>query len=900
MATTKNGSWVTNVNSAGRSCKLRSSVTYTVNTSSPTSYELETELYGEVDSTSYTPNVRGSLYITGVGTTSSEETVQIINTTRKYLECGWQLSGWSKTHSAQTLTVTAKAWSTKATDNISTCTFTITIPAKTHYTVSYNANGGSGAPSSQTKWHGESLTLSSTKPTKSGYTFVGWNTSSTATTSNHNPGSSYTSNAALTLYAIWKKDIKLTFNANGGSNAPAAQTKTVYNSTTSTSFSWTNSATRTGYNLLGWSTSSSASLSSYSTSGTFSSSTTLYAVWQLKTYAISYANGGHGTAPSGQTKTHGTAITLSSAIATTDYYKFKSWKSSANNTEYAAGASYNIDAAATLTAQWYPRYAIYYNGNATGAANLPSTTYKVYGESCTVSSTVPTLTDFVFDGWAESQNGAGTISGGDTYSTDADKTLYATWQRVYAAPAVTVTGADRCDSSGVLSDEGTYAKVTASFTLFDTGSNAVSSCTCSVTDGTATATSSTPASIDSGLSGTVVFVVDASLAENKGYTASVTLTDTAGGASRATTATRKMPIPYYPIDILGDAYYYNLTADTAAVSGKTYYTRSGSGTDSDPYVYEEVEDTSQVDITTCYEANGPRPAHGVGFGMPVSQEGLHIGLLPIQAHNSTANTNTYFEASREDTGTAVGFGIGTGGVNHGVYSTPMNKWMIYNSGDGYVHLNGNAFDVDANGKTRHYSSAGNAATVPSSNYAITGRYDYDNQNSRVGYSEIARSTTSVYRSFAVTNPKSGSGGTAAIYVHSGDDGTTGLTTTTGTVWPIASGGTNATTAAAARTNLDVVQKNHLTTGTFSETTISVGGSEIAAWGFAELTGSQTKSGWYPICISGWSANTRYCCPYRIYISSRASGSVNITAGIYNAHSSAHSPTLVVRVLWVQL
>ena len=42
------------------------------------------------------------------------------------------------------------------------------------YTIKYNANGGSGAPSSQTKTYGTNLTLSSTKPTRGGYTFKGW------------------------------------------------------------------------------------------------------------------------------------------------------------------------------------------------------------------------------------------------------------------------------------------------------------------------------------------------------------------------------------------------------------------------------------------------------------------------------------------------------------------------------------------------------------------------------------------------------------------------------------------------------------------------------------------------------------------------------------------------------
>lgn len=53
--------------------------------------------------------------------------------------------------------------------------------APTSYTVSYDANGGSGAPNSQTKTQDVTLTLSGTKPTRSGYTFLGWATSSSAT-----------------------------------------------------------------------------------------------------------------------------------------------------------------------------------------------------------------------------------------------------------------------------------------------------------------------------------------------------------------------------------------------------------------------------------------------------------------------------------------------------------------------------------------------------------------------------------------------------------------------------------------------------------------------------------------------------------------------------------------------
>ena len=170
-------------------------------------------------------------------------------------------------------------------------TLSVSVPAWTSYTVSYNANGGSGAPSSQTKWKNQTLTLSSTKPTRSGYTFMGWGTSTTDTTVDYSAGGSYTANASDTLYAIWKKTITLTYNANNGSNAPSSQSATIYNATTSYKFTLSSTKpTRTGYTFLGWSTSNTATSASYSAGGTItlSANDTLYAVWKENTLTVNF------------------------------------------------------------------------------------------------------------------------------------------------------------------------------------------------------------------------------------------------------------------------------------------------------------------------------------------------------------------------------------------------------------------------------------------------------------------------------------------------------------------------------------------------------------------------------------------------------------------------------------
>ena len=79
----------------------------------------------------------------------------------------------------------------------------ISIGAKPSYTVSYNANGGSGAPGSQTRWWGEVINLSNTKPTRTNYEFLGWSTSAGGGV-NYPSGARYGEDTSRTLYAVWK------------------------------------------------------------------------------------------------------------------------------------------------------------------------------------------------------------------------------------------------------------------------------------------------------------------------------------------------------------------------------------------------------------------------------------------------------------------------------------------------------------------------------------------------------------------------------------------------------------------------------------------------------------------------------------------------------------------------
>lgn len=335
------------------------------------------------------------------------------------------------------------------------------------YTISFDANGGSGAPEAVTKYYGDTLTLPSTTPTRSGYTFQGWGTSASSTSASYQPGGSYTSNSAITLYAVWKSNAPTTYtvsyNANGGSGAPSSQTKTKDVTLTLSS----TKPTRSGYTFKGWSTSSTATSATYQPGGSYTSNAavTLYAVWQKNatTYSVTYnANGGSG-APGTQTKTENVTLTLSSTKPTRSGYTFKGWATSSTATvaSYQPGSSYTANAKVTLYAVWSKnpsQYTVSYNAN--GGSGAPPSQTKTEGVALTLSATKPTRSGYTFLGWSTSSTAiSATYSAGGSYTANAGATLYAVWSCNHTTTSrVYVTGCDweqRCDQCGAVTSTGT-------------------------------------------------------------------------------------------------------------------------------------------------------------------------------------------------------------------------------------------------------------------------------------------------------------------------------------------------------------------------------------------------------------------------------------------------------------
>lgn len=154
-------------------------------------------------------------------------------------------------------------------------------PTPTIYTVKYDANGGTGAPSNQTKKQGEALTLSTTKPTKTGYTFINWNTKKDGTGTSYNVGAAYTKDANVTLYAQYKEKIityTVKYDTNGGTNAPQDQTKTKGKELVLSTIM----PTKDGYKFVNWNTKKDGTGISYNAGATYTTdvNVTLYAQYE--------------------------------------------------------------------------------------------------------------------------------------------------------------------------------------------------------------------------------------------------------------------------------------------------------------------------------------------------------------------------------------------------------------------------------------------------------------------------------------------------------------------------------------------------------------------------------------------------------------------------------------------
>ena len=426
--------------------------------------------------------------------------------------------------------------------------------------ISYNANGGTGTVSSQTKTYGASLTLRTNSYTRSGYSFYHWNTkadNSGTSYGNSSGGGTYTANTATTLYAIWNAQIA--YNANGGTGAPETQTKT-FGSTLNLQSA---TPTRTGYTFSKWNSAANGSGTDYTPSQTLAANDntakTLYAQWTANTYTISFnANGGVG-APSSISKIYGQSVTLPTAKPARVGHTFLGWADSqgATTAQWLAGANFSeaISADTTLYAVWRDDYESpsittlrAYRCGFELTADTESIEGKVYythsySYALTEDETVnPSKTYYVYD------------SQEDEYvevaePVDADIATYYERSDIYTSVSEPDVSEISTYYELIDDDEAGYARVEATWsidTTVDEGVTNTATMTGTITPEGQQAQSITFQSGYQGTAGNAVALVEG-LDVDTQYTVTVTVTDIKG-ASMATSRTVLLLRAFYIFD----------------------------------------------------------------------------------------------------------------------------------------------------------------------------------------------------------------------------------------------------------------------------------------------------------------------------------------------------------------
>ena len=277
---------------------------------------------------------------------------------------GYNVVGWNTNANA-----TTSSWNANTDKNNVNGTYYPIVKAKTIKVIFYrNASTSDSTTATQTFTYGVSGQAFSDKGwTNTGHTMAGWARSKTATTKDYNVLSGVNdtwindNTPSIDLYAVWNKNTyTISYDANGGTEAPAAQTKYY-----GTDIELSETIPKKDCSqFLGWNTKKDGTGTTYKSKGIYKANKdiTLYAKWQTANYKLEYDSNDFKilakNMPSNQTTKGCQTIKVSSTVPTRRGFFFKGWSEISygillkDATIYKAGDIINITKDTTLYAQW--------------------------------------------------------------------------------------------------------------------------------------------------------------------------------------------------------------------------------------------------------------------------------------------------------------------------------------------------------------------------------------------------------------------------------------------------------------------------------------------------------------------------------------------------------------------
>ncbi|QPK94285.1 InlB B-repeat-containing protein [Actinomyces sp. zg-332] len=216
-------------------------------------------------------------------------------------------------------------------------------------------------------------------PTRDGYKFIGWATTRDATAADFDANAPVTEDK--TYYAIWKEQVKVTFDSAEGT-AVDSQTFDKGGKATLPD----PAPTRDGYKFVGWQKDGV----DYNFDDAVENDITLKAVWKEQVTVTFDSAGGSNVPP--VTVDKDSTVSAPSPAPTRDGHRFVAWQKDGTDYDFSAAVTGNI----TLIAKW-EREQVTVTFDSNGGSAVPTETV---GKGDVVAApTAPTRADYEFAGW---------------------------------------------------------------------------------------------------------------------------------------------------------------------------------------------------------------------------------------------------------------------------------------------------------------------------------------------------------------------------------------------------------------------------------------------------------------------------------------------------------------------